>query len=450
MNQLTVAGRPSKTFFVDMITRDLTVEDALLDLIDNSLDEAVEQQRVNVMTVLTGGANRGKRFADASVDILIGDGRIEVRDNCGGISVEQARTSVFRFGNPDVRPAKGGLSVYGIGMKRAFFKMGRIIVVESSTDTERFRVDIDVHAWQEQGDEQDEDWNFQFTEISEHAEPPDWQGTKITITELTSPVARRLESVSFAKELLARIASSYALFLEAGMRITVNKQPAESVLPEILTAKDMTPARKRFKVGKVDVLITAGVAPRSDTRRHGWYVFCNGRMVLSADQSNVTGWGLNLPKWHTKFGHFVGMVYFRSEDVRDLPWRTTKQGVVVESHLYQQVLAEMQVQARPVLSFLSDLYPGDVVEDGPAERELMSRASAVSVKQVSRRESTFTVDLEEKRRLALERPVSIQFSRKARDIEKLKACVRPLRRASARKVAQYAFDYLMKQEGGEE
>ncbi|HSW29558.1 MAG TPA: ATP-binding protein [Longimicrobiales bacterium] len=440
----TVLGRPSKSFFVDVITRDLTVEEALCDLLDNSLDEAVERQRVNVMTVLASG--RPRRFVDAQVRVTLREQEIRIEDNCGGISVNQARTSVFRFGNPNAPSVKGGLSVYGIGMKRAFFKLGRYVVVESSTDTEHFRVEIDVNEWKERGDE---DWDFAFAEVGHHRKEPKWKGTRITISRLGPTVIGRLSSVSFVKDLLARISSSYALFLEAGMAISVNDEPAVSVLPVMLAANEMTPARRRFAVGDVDVLIMAGVSPRSDKRRHGWYVFCNGRMVLDADQTEVTGWGLGLPKWHTKFGHFVGMVYFRSEDVRNLPWRTTKQGVVVESHLYQAALAEMQVQARPVLDFLTGLYPGEVTEDGPAEREVMTRAAPVSLKHVARRESSFKVDLEQQRQTALDRTVTIQYSRKVKDIERLKACVPALRRAAAKRVGEYAFDYLLKQECGD-
>ena len=39
------------------------------------------------------------------------------------------------------------IGLYGIGMKRAIFKMGALAEVHSSTADEGFRVDIDVEKW---------------------------------------------------------------------------------------------------------------------------------------------------------------------------------------------------------------------------------------------------------------------------------------------------------------
>ncbi len=69
-----------------------------------------------------------------------------------------------------------------------------------------------------------------------------------------------------------------------------------------------------------------------------------------------------IPQWHTKYGHFVGYICFRSDDVDALPWTTTKQGVVFESGVYQAALREMELRARPVIDFLNGLY-GDCQED---------------------------------------------------------------------------------------
>lgn len=35
-----IEGSPTKQFFIDMITRDISIEDAIMDLIDNSIDGA--------------------------------------------------------------------------------------------------------------------------------------------------------------------------------------------------------------------------------------------------------------------------------------------------------------------------------------------------------------------------------------------------------------------------
>lgn len=447
-NNRPVIGRPSKAFFVDMITRDLTVDDSILDLIDNSVDAAVTRQSVNVMNVLTERLNESGSFQHATVDIEI-DGendRFVIRDSCGGISIDEARETVFRFGNPRERAALGGLSVYGIGMKRSFFKLGRKISVRSETQTESFDIDIDVDEWTNKGDE---DWDFRFSNVARLNEAPHAPGTTITISQLTEAARRRCRLPGFAGILREKIGSAYALFLAAGLEIKVDGIPATSILPANLTAGDqIQPARQQFKYRGVDVLIIAGVSPRDDRRRHGWYVFCNGRMVLDADKTEVTGWvgGRGLPKWHTKFGHFVGYLYFRSDDVHKLPWRTTKQGVVSDSAVYQRALAEMQVQARPVLAFLSKLYPGEIEADEIPEREGMRKGTAVSITKLPQDDATFKFTPPQPRPDRSEKLISIQYKKKRGEIEHLKACIDSLNSASARKVGEYAFDYLKMQE----
>ena len=37
-------GTPTKDFFVDMLTRDIDLNDAILDLLDNCLDGAIRQK----------------------------------------------------------------------------------------------------------------------------------------------------------------------------------------------------------------------------------------------------------------------------------------------------------------------------------------------------------------------------------------------------------------------
>lgn len=443
-----VIGRPSKAFFVDMITRDLTVDDSILDLIDNAIDAAVTRQRVNVMHVLTDGQNEYDRFlgAKVSIDINVDNDSFMIRDSCGGISIKEARETVFRFGNPQARPAMGGLSVYGIGMKRSFFKLGRNISVESETQNESLCIEIDVEDWTRRGDE---DWDFSFSKAVTLANPPDAPGTTITITNLTEAAQRRCGLPGFARLLREKIGSAYALFLAAGVEIEVDGKPATSKLPASVTAgEQIQPARQQFNVRGVDVLIIAGVSPRDDRRRHGWYVFCNGRMVLDADKTEVTGWagGRGLPKWHTKFGHFVGYLYFRSDDVHKLPWRTTKQGVVPDSAIYQRALAEMQVQARPVLDFLTKLYPGEIEADEIPEREGLRKGAAVSITKLARGDTAFKFTPPRPPPDRSKRLISIQYKKQRGEIEHLKNCIDSLGSASARKVGEYAFDYLKAQE----
>ena len=42
MNTNIIEGNPTKKFFIEMITRDISIEDAIIDLLDNSIDGATQ------------------------------------------------------------------------------------------------------------------------------------------------------------------------------------------------------------------------------------------------------------------------------------------------------------------------------------------------------------------------------------------------------------------------
>ena len=103
-------------------------------------------------------------------------------------------------------------------------------------------------------------------------------------------------------------------------------------------------------------LVEGGPAARSDA---GWYVYCNGRMVVKADQTELTGWGSlgtdRIPNYHHQFARFRGCAFFNSVHSSDLPWNTTKDGLDVEAELYRTVKLRMASHMRPVITFLNRL-----------------------------------------------------------------------------------------------
>ena len=69
-----IEGNPTKKFFIEMITRDISIEDAIIDLLDNSID----------------GANRinPENYTDLWINLTINDKEFVIQDNCGGFSLE--------------------------------------------------------------------------------------------------------------------------------------------------------------------------------------------------------------------------------------------------------------------------------------------------------------------------------------------------------------------------
>ena len=139
----TAKAHPTKAFFVNMLTRDITLADCILDLIDNSVDAAWSQSGASPTALGTGG-----ELADFEIEIEFSKEGFTIRDNCGGISLDTAAEYAFTFGRDNLEVADGyTVGVYGIGMKRAVFKLGNVVEIRSTTDEESFAVPINVSQW---------------------------------------------------------------------------------------------------------------------------------------------------------------------------------------------------------------------------------------------------------------------------------------------------------------
>jgi hypothetical protein len=343
---LTAEGAPSKQFFVSMITKDISLEDCMLDLLDNAIDGA---QRA---------AGTAKSLNSYWAHLTLSSTGFSIDDNCEGISVETARTYAFHFGRPDgsdSRILRHGIGLYGIGMKRAVFKLGNRIKVQSSTVREGFVVEFEVKKWAADPT----NWDFPLHLLKK----PGRKGTRIDVTEPNEGVGETLSSTSFQHRLERIIQRDYVRFLQRGFVVKVNGRniPARPLF--VLSNEELRPARKRFKVklgsAHVSLDVIAGmmqvppasaddvVNERTPTEDWGWYVLCNDRVVLAADKTTRTGWGTSgVPAWHAQYNGFVGWTSIGAADPKLLPWSTTKREMDVTSPVYREALAVMREFSR--------------------------------------------------------------------------------------------------------
>ncbi len=142
----------TKDFFVNMITRDISLRDCIFDLLDNAIDGARR---------LSANTSR-QSFEDRTIELEFDSEIFLIRDNCGGILLSDARDYAFHFGRKPNSPSdvKGGIGLYGIGMKRAIFKIGRFCEVASDAEDAAFKVTVDVSEW-----ELREDWDFTYEDL---------------------------------------------------------------------------------------------------------------------------------------------------------------------------------------------------------------------------------------------------------------------------------------------
>ena len=352
-----VNAAPAKRFFVDMLVRDIRLEDAIIDLVDNAVDSLIRREKIDLPVVVTGlGDGRIGSEQTYFVDIELDEDGFCIEDNCGGIEFEEAKNHVFRFGAEE-RHKDARLSVYGIGLKRAVLKLGRKIEIESRTLSSGFRVEIDVDKFEGEPNK----WRFPISTL-EPATDSSVCGTTIRVRELNATVMERFRSGSFDQSLVRSIGESYALFLGRFVKVCFNGRVIDPQDIPISRSAEITPSvRKESFDDKVTVTIVVGLQRPEGTdwkgSSAGWYIICNGRVVVSADRTGLTGWGTRpLPSFQPKHRGFIGVALFMSEDPDALPWTTTKRGVNAEAPVFQFIRERMMTDARPVISFLDQRY----------------------------------------------------------------------------------------------
>ena len=198
-----------------MLTRDITLGDCILDLADNSIHSLITKTDLDVSEHLLAGTKARK--VKALIDISFTPTRFSVQDNCGGISIKDAEEQIFLLGKPVEEKKHSGLGVYGIGMKRAFFKIGRDIAITSSTTDEEWKIDINVDNW-----EKKDEWDFPFTYARQ--KKSDNGGTLIRVSRLYPTVSEQFLQRSFRNALVEKISRVYPLFLKAGLKMKVNDE----------------------------------------------------------------------------------------------------------------------------------------------------------------------------------------------------------------------------------
>jgi len=352
-----IDASPTKEFFIYMLTRDIPLTRAILDLVDNSLD----------------GARRMRPNGDFDglwVRAELDKDHFKIADNCGGIPFDIARHYAFRFGRSKDAPlTPGSVGQFGVGMKRTFFKLGRHFSVHSVTSSSRFNMDIDVAQWMALDEsEKADEWHFEFQNIEDKLidVPKNEVGTRLEVTQLYDTVGESFGLENFLTRLKQEMSLAHSISMDKGLAITVNTIPLRHEPQTLFESDQMKPAfiertyQGELLNGKpdarVNVKLYAGVAERS-LHDGGWYVFCNGRMVIRADQTSTTIWGQThgMRQYHPDVAYFRGYAYFDSDDAGLLPWTTTKTGVDIDSAVYKSAQLEMVEISKPVLTFLSNL-----------------------------------------------------------------------------------------------
>lgn len=384
-------GSPTKDFFVRMLTRDIDLNDSILDLLDNCLDGVVRQKE------LAKKEDSVEYYKNYYAHINISESEFLIEDNCGGIPREVAEKYAFRMGRSSEKSDEElpTVGIYGIGMKRAIFKIGRSAEVITRNASQLYKVIIPI-GWESDGD----NWDFPIEDLEDSTVLPEG-GTIIKISNINSGVKENWDSddkkEQFIDKIIKAIQQSYSFIIKKGFKIDINEKVVNSLPINLLFAKGTSatiqPYMYQQEFGDVYVSLAVGFyAPtpspdelddeatmKRSTADAGWTVICNDRVVLYNDKTHLTGWGeAGVPQYHTQFIGIRGIVIFKSSNPQNLPMTTTKRGIDTSSSIYAVVKDRMR-EGLKIFTSYTNKWKGRNEE----EREYSNKASEIAINELT-------------------------------------------------------------------
>ncbi len=356
-----IKASPTKNFFINMITRDIELKMAILDLVDNSVDSAYKKVS-------------NENLEDIEIKLTFTKDSFTIEDNCTGFDIKTAEEYVFRFGSDNKTLDESTIGQFGIGMKRSIFKMGDFFSVESKTDTTHLIVEDRISTWSTKQKEVDstegkyieDDWSFSFKLAQDNLQN-EQSGTTITISDLYEAIKKNIVDSIFITKLANEIQIAHMLSLNNKLNIEIEyfdeiesetksiKLQAKNL--ELVNNDKIRPINAIFPIKineekSISAHIYLGVMPRK-VEESGFYIFCNKRTIVHANRDSII-WsrdkiGVN---WHHNYALFRGYIFLEAKETSLLPWTTTKDGIDVDSIVFQKLIRNLRDACEPIFDFL--------------------------------------------------------------------------------------------------
>lgn len=340
-NTFPVRQGVDPNYLRNTLTKDISPLEAIYDLIDNAVDAARERRM--------GG--KGRRldiyglpadYSGSRIRLRIGSDSITLWDNCTGI--DEATLADQAFVTGFVSEHRYGIGGFGIGMKRALFRLGHRYVLATDTASSAAVMRFDQSQLAKP--------NTALT--AQRIRSSGQTKTLLRIDQLSVSVAHELGGMSIA-DVARHLSRRYGLFLSKGLRLCVNGFRVPAFGPWLRKAGPLPNASLNLTdQSGVNIYVESGMHEgyrlrhESDyaaakntqlTDQYGWYFVCNDRIVKIASREKELGWTAN---WHQEYYGFVGWVRFVAKDPENLPWDTKKTQIDPHSPSFRAVVGKLQ------------------------------------------------------------------------------------------------------------
>lgn len=336
-------------YLIRGLSADISARECIFDLVDNSIDAA----RNEVLS--RDGTQFDQHGLPASyrgfhIDVDLNSASVTVRDDCSGMDEQELSTRAFRTGAKSQHPF--GIGHFGVGLKRAVFKLGTEVSLQTDNGRDAFSFSFDEAAVLAAGDK---------PLMASQTGSTGSKGNTLLVAGLRPDVAADVGSSHWVEQLADGLKRRYGIFTRKGLAIRLNGIPIPLFGP-VVRNRDVGPVKHALQVMQtpfsVKIFAEAGLhedyrikgleADYDETRHRaisnelGWYVVCNDRIILVADRTARTGWTTG---WHNEYAGFLGWVHYVSSDPELLPWDSKKSGINESSEAYRESVAWLKVIA---------------------------------------------------------------------------------------------------------
>ena len=324
-----------------LFTTDISAEECIYDLIDNSIDAAREE--IQSQPYEQDDYGLPKSYKGYKVELAIGSSNVTLVDNCRGVTRSEFENSTFIIGERSVSDYSIGF--YGIGLKRALLKLGNKYDITSDDGSDLIHFVANRKTLSQS----------KKKATANVSKSSGTRSFKIEISKLDAQIKDIVSNKIWMSELKEKISRRYGIFLQKGLVLKVDGKLLKGIVPALRKKGPVPPFSDSMdSVAGVDIYVKTGMHSKYKmkheagfsqaangklTTEFGWYVVCNDRIMIVADKSKNIGLTSN---WHSEYNGFLGWVYFVSKDASDLPWNTKKTQIVMESPSIMKVKNVLQ------------------------------------------------------------------------------------------------------------
>lgn len=318
VNSIDVDITPDKTLIQKLGLIGYRTEQAIAELIDNSIDARIEETP-EIIEVILSFENR----------------TITVRDNGNGMDREELTNAMTIAKGTKV---DGKLGKFGIGMKSACSALGKnFTIITSRKDSKKeYSVAYDEDEWLS---DKSRTWeNFRITE-HEQEKDKEWHGTKIVISKLKVPLYSNQVS-NFNESFGIRYAP---YILDGQIQLRINTTICKPQEPEIVDG-----TRKDIHITLLDGSVIKGYVAllnkRSIKGHYGIHLFKNGRLIKAYEKFGF--------KPHPEVAKIVGKLdldfvpvnFHKSAFIEDSPEYQAAEKAFANETKVQQILKESRTR----------------------------------------------------------------------------------------------------------